>query len=225
MLFVDPKVVHNSGRSVEKTINLQTKLVVYRYLKQSRIVHLISSPRRAVIGDSHLHLESPVGCKNFDVRIATNQCQSRLLRQSVGYGIVVEVDEVAANVFEIVGDVELCANALPVRLQSVVVSQVGDELMGDQSIRTSDEIFEHPFMYRKKQAVLEDLDREGSQDDVELTFHRHQDRSDQKQEAHKQESPSREAGEPAKGRGRRSSSIPPWWEWKMFVRSMIEERS
>jgi len=72
--------------------------------------------------DAHLHLKAYAARDVVDVRVATNQCQSRLLGQIVDDGVIVEDNEVAANVLEIIGNVELHADASPVRVQSVVVS-------------------------------------------------------------------------------------------------------
>jgi len=72
--------------------------------------------------DAHLHFEAYAARDVVDVRVATNQCQSRLLGQIVDYGIIVEDDEVAANILEVIGNVELHADVSPVRVQSVVVS-------------------------------------------------------------------------------------------------------
>jgi len=57
----------------------------------------------------------------------------------VGNVIVAEVDIVAVKVLVVTSDVKLCADALPVRVQSVVFSQANQKLMWNHPIGMSDE--------------------------------------------------------------------------------------
>lgn len=90
------------------------------------------------MGDGRHHGEYLVGRNVINVRVATNQCKSRAFGQIVSDGIIAEVDVVTAKILVVLSDVELYADALPVRIQGIVFSQIGEELMWNHTTQMSD---------------------------------------------------------------------------------------
>ena len=78
-----------------------------------------NSPRSRKDKSSIDDVTFEVGRNRVNVWIASNEVKDSILRQIVGSGSVVEVDIVAIDGLEIVGNVQPFANVLEVRFQAV----------------------------------------------------------------------------------------------------------